>query len=220
MNGQSQVPAILRRSSVGKVIAAALLLSAGVTVARAQTKNDVPNIPERPGVYVIGPLGQLTEVLPEPVLRTRTRGILGMVFTFGIVKVRTESVLAGERSNTRTEGPLRFWLRLDPRATGPLPYGLPGSAFSAISPLEFALVRPRMHKGDRVFRTARIGLGRQDIGADPSQKVDYQAIDVGPGLWELRAMDSAAGEFILFRVNPPANGGLQMAYPVGTGDSR
>ena len=151
--------------------------AAGEVSNKAAERTTIPGLPQEVGVYTKKD-GSWTEVLPE-VVNWRTGGVLKTLATAGVVKKDINGNLNGPTSRNSVKSPLEF-LIVAPEGT-------------AIT--EYQLIRLRLNKDYREFRTVTGGVFNQQSGA-MRDMVPFEGKKLAAGVFEVTLpANLGAGEY-------------------------
>jgi hypothetical protein len=131
--------------------------------------------------------------------QTRTSGILGYAFTYGIAKIKITTVLPNPTARVKSSIPRpAFYFYFD-RSNTILTNGglgdlqLPGTV---TSPNEFSLVRFDTKRGDREVELGQMNITGMTAGVMDKARVNFSYSDISPGVFRVTPDgDLSPGEY-------------------------
>ncbi len=152
--------------------AAPAATAAGATAGAAATDPDDPASPHDPGVYFMTttPDGKPKMVFMDQVgvPASKTSGMMGAAFSFGIAKAKVKVDLVGGHAALRTGPNPVFYMYFPPAVN----LGGLGGTDVVHSPAQFALLLLEGKKDQRETMVAKVGMGSASSGND--EKRTYQ----------------------------------------------
>jgi hypothetical protein len=143
--------------------------------AAAATDPDDPASPHDPGVYFMTttPDGKTKMVFMDQVgvPASKTSGMMGAAFSFGIAKAKVKVDLVGGHAALRTGSNPVFYMYFPPAVN----LGGLGGTDVVHSPAQFALLLLEDKKDHRETMVAKVGMGSQSTGNDEKRTFQFRS---------------------------------------------
>ena len=192
----------LKDASVPDAVIAAMLTRSKSPVllnAMADNASIDPLTPHSPGIYWVNQsAGRMIRIDPTVSNQTKTTGLLGYAFSYGLASMKMKSVIPNASARVQAVGrrPIFYFYF---NQSGPLAEvsGF-GSSFTAMasSPNEFSLVRFDQKKDHREASVGSFNLGGLKSGISDKARVSFSYEDVAPGVFKaIPSADLPPGQY-------------------------
>jgi hypothetical protein len=159
---------------------------AGVSDAAVAANANNPDSPHDSGIYLhTAKNNQNIMVALERAATQGTKtGVVGAMFTYGLVKGKTKSIIPGARSSVRSgdDRPV-FYFYFEDKAAA---LGKTGFGAQTVSnPSQFALVKLEVKKDHRETVIGTIGFGSASSGTESKSMIAFKADRIRPGVYKV-----------------------------------
>lgn len=201
---------------------------AATSMAAASSDSPDPRLPHASGIYMLDETASPARMVRMDATssnQTKSGGFLGYALTYGIAKMKINTVVAGAHARIESPRPRpRFYFFFDQANTSlsggaPSSFWLGGPAAAVTSPNEFSLVQFKMKKDHREAAVGSFNIGGAKAGVQDNQRVAMTYTDVRPGVFEVTPQqDLSPGEYGF--IYSTVSGGGVGAYGAGATMSR